>query len=378
MSKQAVIALLIVVLSAGTAFLLIKSRKPAEPRPVESAPPMVEFVEAHPSTMPIPVETQGTVTAGEETEISAEVAGRVVWISPDLVAGGQFKPGQVLMRLDDSDYRLALQQAQARLEQARVQLAQVQVESNQAKQEWKSFSNDPAPPLVAREPYVQQAEATVDAARADVERAQLGIQRAQIKAPPYSGRVEGVAVGLGQLVSPGRPVAKVFRGMAVQLRLQFTQQQADLIGLPPPGTEIEQSPQVTLTTLVGGTSRDWKAELLRTEATMDPRTRMIVAVAKVDENAQNLLSVGQFVAARVLGKPRDGVVKLPRAALHGDDQIYLVNADKRLEIRTVNVILKQASDVLLDGGVQDGEKVLITPIEYPVNGELLNPVAAKS
>jgi len=378
MSKQAVIALLIVVLSAGTAFLLIKSRKPAEPRPVESAPPMVEFIEAHPSTMAIPVETQGTVTAGEETEISAEVAGRVIWISPDLVAGGQFKAGQLLMRLDDSDYRIALQQAQARLEQAKVQLDQVEVEARQAKLEWKSFSSDPVPPLVAREPYVQQAQATVDAAKADVERAQLGIQRAQIKAPPYPGRVEGIAVGLGQLVSPGRPVAKVFRGMAVQLRLPFTQRQAELIGLPPPGSEIQTSPEVTLSTLVGGASRSWKAELLRTEATVDPRTRMIFAVAKVDETAQNLLSVGQFVAARVLGKPREDVVDLPRTALHGDDQIYLVTADKRLEIRTVNVILKEPKNVLLDGGVKDGEQVLITPIEYPVNGELLNPVPAKS
>lgn len=373
MSKQAVIAALVVLLSAGAAVLLVKSRKPAEPRPPDLSAPRVDIVIAEASEVVLPVETQGTVTAKNETEIAPEVAGTVVWISQSFAPGGAFQPSEVLLRLDDRDYRLAYEQAQARVAQASVRVAQTEAEAEQSLREWSRISDAPPPPLASRQPFVEEARATYSAALADVERAKLAMQRTAVRAPPYEGRVLGVATGLGQFASPGRPIAKVFGTGNIEVRLPFTDKQRLLAGLPPPGNDIEVSPSVILSALLAGKTHEWSAKLVRTEATVDPRTRVLYAVAEIpDDPTASGLSVGQFVSAKILGAALPGLYQLPRNALQSDDRVFVVGAEERLDVREVDVLYKGDETVAVRSGIEDGDRVIVTPLEYPVPGMMVD------
>lgn len=374
MSKQAVVAALIVLLSASAAYLLIKSRKPAEPRAPNLAAPLVDIVLARPAALVIPVETQGTVTAKNETEIAPELAGKVVWISPSFTPGGSFGPSEVLFRIDDREYRLAYEQAQARVAQARVRVVQAEAEAGQSVREWERLSDQPPPPLASREPFVDEARATYSAALADVERAQLALQRTSVRAPPYQGRVLGVATGLGQFVSPGRPVAKVFGTGNIEVRLPFTDKQRLLAGLPPPGADIQTSPTVTLSALLAGEMHEWNASLVRTEATVDPRTRVLYAVAEIpNDPTASSLSVGQFVSARISGAPLPDLFLLPRSALQPDDRLFVADSGNRLELRSVDVIHKGDETIAVRSGIAVGDRVIVSPLDYPVPGMAVDP-----
>lgn len=379
MSKQAIIAVLILLLSAGAATLLIKSRKPAELRAPDVAAPVVEVVVVRAGEQVIPVETQGTVTARNEAEIAPEVAGTVVWVSPHFVAGGMFGPNEVLLRLDEREYRLAAETAKARVAQAQLRLDQVEAEAEQAQREWARLSDEPPPPMAARQPHVDEARASLGAAQADLDRAQLALSRTSLRAPPYTGVVQGIATGVGQFVSPGRPVAKVFALERIQVRLPFTDRQLQLAGLPGPGVALAAPLPVQLSALVSGRLQTWDGQLVRTEATMDPRTRTVFAVAEVAEDPTAVgLSVGQFVTASVQGRALPGVIEIPRQALRSEDRVYLVDDEDRLSIVPVNVLYKGDQRVAVDGGLADGSRVVLGAIDYPVQGMKVDarPVAA--
>jgi len=369
MSKQGIIAAAIVILSVTVTVLLIKSRKPAEPRPPDVAAPLVEFIVAAQADHVIPVVTQGTVSAKNETEIAPEVAGTVTWMAPNFTAGGSFKPGQPLLRLDDREYRLAAETAKARIAQAELHLRQVEAEAEQSKREWARLSDAPPTELAAREPFVAEAKASAEAARADADRAQLALSRTEVRAPPYAGVVQGVATGIGQFISPGRPIAKVFSVDHVQVRLPFTDKQRKLAGLPPPGELLKNPLPVTLSALIGGQNQIWNAKLVQTEAVVDPRTRVMYAVAEVEADPSvAALSVGQFVSAKIEGRALPGIVDLPRSALRSEDRVFIADAEGRLDVRPVEVLQKGDDSVAIEKGIADGERVIVTPIDYPVAG----------
>lgn len=374
MSKQAVAAVAILAISLTATVALIKSKEKAEPRAPDVTPPLVEYVVVRAETQVIPVETQGTVTAKSEAEIAPEVAGTVTWVSPTLTPGGQFRPNEVLLRLDSREYSLAADTARGRVAQAELKVQQVEAEARQAIREWERLYTDPPPAMAAREPYVEEARASLAAARADMERAELALQRTEVRAPPYSGSVQMISTGVGQFVSPGRPVAKVFSTERIQVRLPITDQQRWLTGLPAPGLALAQPLPVKLSALVGGARLEWDAELVRTEATVDPRTRVLYGVAEVlpDANSVNL-SVGQFVSAEISGRGIEGVISVPRTALRSDNQVYVVTPDDRLDIRDVNVLRRGDESVAVQSGLQDGDRVITSLVEYPVRDMKVNP-----
>jgi len=372
MSKQAIISVLVLVVFGGAGFLIWKSREPAQPTEPVFVAPTVEIVVAKAESLSLPIQTQGTVVARAESEITPEVAGRVEWMAPDFVAGGSFKPSEVLLRIDSRDYELGVEQARSRVAQAELRLSQIKAEAEQARAEWAAYSDQPPPPLAVRIPQIEEAESTAAAARADLERTQLAQSKTSVRAPPYSGRVLGVMTGLGQVVAPGRPIAKVFNIDSLEVRLPLTDPQVGLIGLPPPGRPIETPPEVELSTLVGGKQQVWKARMTRTEAALDPRTRVVFGIAEMpDDAAESMgfgLSVGQFVQATVTGTPRADIYSLPRSALRGDDQVMIVDAQSKLRFRQVGVVNKSGERVVVSSGLDDGDKVVVSPIEFPVDG----------
>nr|MCH9683009.1 biotin/lipoyl-binding protein [Deltaproteobacteria bacterium] len=104
------IPLMITAAAAGGAVVLVRSAESADREPPESPPPLVQLLDVHVSAVQPQLSGTGVVEPAREATISPEVSGRIVQLSDRVVLGGRFEQGDVLLRLDDRQYSLAVRQ----------------------------------------------------------------------------------------------------------------------------------------------------------------------------------------------------------------------------------------------------------------------------
>ncbi|MEX2326406.1 MAG: hypothetical protein WD558_01630, partial [Pseudomonadales bacterium] len=192
----------IAILGAGIGiFALLHWSKPEPEKKEETPRPLTVFVdEVRQSDLNLTVATGGEVRARTGVDLTAQVAGRIVSISPEFIEGGIVEPGHALVTIEDTDYQLALSQAQVRVAGAKVGLQQALADADVARKQLRDASN--ASDLALRRPQVAEAEARLIAANADLQQAHLNLARTRITLP-YTGRVTSNEVDVGQYVSPG-------------------------------------------------------------------------------------------------------------------------------------------------------------------------------
>ncbi|MGF1451486.1 MAG: efflux RND transporter periplasmic adaptor subunit, partial [Opitutales bacterium] len=349
-----ILPILILVGAIGLGRLLVVMLEPEPERAeVEQPVPTVEVITVEKQNVPIAIESQGTVQAETASQLTAEVAGRIIEVSPNFEPGGFFQEGEVLVRIDPADFEAALAQAESSLAQARLSLLEEEARAEQAREDWQRLGQGEASALTLREPQLRRAEAAIDSAEAAVDRARRDLERTTIRAP-YDGRVRTQNVDLGERVNLGTPLASIYGTAAAEVRLPLELNELARLDLTErrPGSAGHQTeaPRVVLASNFGGQSYTWEGYLARAEGTIDERTRLAFVVARVDEPyAQDPdqpgrppLKVGLFVEAIIEGRPLEDVVVIPRYALRGADQVWLATPADTLLRQTVDVIEKDA------------------------------------
>ena len=222
-------------------------------------------------------------------------------------------------------------------------------------------------------------EASLQDATIALEQAQRDLWRTEIRAP-YDGLVRTERVDLGQYLSRGQSIASIYAGDSAEVRLPVADRQLAYLDLPL-GHRGELSddlaPEVVLSTDYGGHHYEWIGKLVRTEAEIDSRSRMVTAVVRVTNNEdpeQPDLPVGLFVNASIKGRAVDGVVTLPRAALRNQSQVLIVDRDNRLHYRAVDVMRFENDNVLISGGLESGDIVNVSPLQTVVEGMRVNAI----
>ncbi|MCA8973738.1 MAG: efflux RND transporter periplasmic adaptor subunit [Planctomycetes bacterium] len=326
----------------------------------------------------IDVHTQGTVEPFRSIDLAAQVGGRVVAVSPALRAGGFFAAGEVLVQIEATDYELAIVQHEAAVARAQLRLLQEKAEAEAAMRAWQELEGEsPAEPLVTRQPQINEAEKALAAARALHARSVLDLQRTKILAP-FAGRVRSAKVDVGQIVQPGSPIADIYGTDCAEVRLPLPASDAAFLDLPlhwRNATAGGTPPQVDLTAEFGGQPHSYRGEVLRTEGEVDRKTRQLVAIARVaDPYAQSEqldrppLAVGTFVQATIHGRTFAAVAVIPRSALRGRDEVWVVDAEHRLHRRRIEVMHATTDLIYVQAGLTDGEVVCTTPLDAPVDG----------
>lgn len=287
-----------------------------EPQRANSAPrPVAVFVEeAQQGTVSLTVTSQGEARPRTQINLVPQVAGRITYVNPDFIEGGFFEAGETLVQIDDADYRLAVTRASAQVAQAQQALAREQAESDLAAREWAELGEGEASALTLREPQLAEARAQLAAAEAALQAARLDLQRTRISAP-FDGRVRSKNADLGQYVSPGTNLGEVFSTDTVMVRLPLTDHDLGLLGIPVAynaATDPAGGIPVTLSATIAGAPHEWSGRITRTDSAIDPQTRVLYAIAEVDdpygaaaEEDGAPLAIGLFLNARIVG-PRSG------------------------------------------------------------------------
>jgi RND family efflux transporter MFP subunit len=361
------------------AMVAVSKGKRPEIKETGSQAVMVDTITARAQTLNFAVHSQGSVKPRTETTLVAEVAGKIVEVPDNFIAGGFFREGEVLLQIDPSDYQTALKRAQANLASRKAQYTDQNARSEQALKDWRNLGREGEPSdLVLRKPQLAEALAGVQAAEAELQEAERDLQRTRISLP-YDGLVRTKQVDIGQYVSPGTPLGVTFSIDIAEIRLPLSS--ADLAYLDlPSATRLEQSQRVPvmLSADNAGSSHSWQAEIVRTEGVVDERSRVVYAVAEVTDpygvlgqSSQQELRMGTFVRAEIKGLRAENVIVLPRSVLRSDQTVLVANDERKLEIRAVTVARAEPRSVYISSGVSDGEQVITTSMDAPIPGTTL-------
>lgn len=321
--------------------------------------------------------SQGKVEPKEELALKAEVAGRVSFLSENLVAGGVIAQGELLIQLADEDYQLRVIAKQAKVAQSEQQLAKAKAESEQAQKELKELQRSDASELARGLPQLRQAQAALAAAKAELAQAELDLSRTKIYAP-FDGRVEKRSVTESQWINRGSEVARLFSTDIMEVRLSMSAQQFSQIGLPLAYYTDYQSSSypVRLYTDLGDGDISWQGKVVRTEAVMDERTRTIFAVAQVHNSYQQgqvPLLKGLFVHAEIAGRTLEQATTLPKQALRNNQMLWLVTKDNKLKVLEAE-IAQRAPDSIVVQNLPNKTLVITSALAIPTEGMPVKPI----
>lgn len=371
----------IIVLSLVVVFALVAIAQSKRPERKESAAKalLVDVITVQTESLHLIIESQGSVMPRTETVLVSEVAGKVTDVSRNFIAGGFFNQGEVLLRIDPSDYDTALKRAQANLASRQAQYADQQARSDQALKDWQNLGRSGEPSdLTLRKPQLAEALAGVKAAEADLQKAQRDLDRTSIKAP-YDGLLRSKQVDIGQYVTPGTSLGVSFAIDVAEIRLPLAIGDLQFLDLPSAtGAEHADPVTVRLSAESTGLSGSWQAEILRTEGVIDQNSRVIYAVAQITDpyavlgkSQQTELRMGTFVRAEIEGIWLENVVRLPRVALREGDTVLVASPENELEIRDVSIVRAEPEKIYINGGLSAGDKVIVTALEAAIPGTKL-------
>lgn len=376
--------LLIIAIAMIIAYLLYAAKPERVEQAREENIVLVDAIEVYRETLQLKIPSQGTVLPSTQTKLSSEVQGRIIEVGKQFVAGGFVRQGDLLLRIDDLEYKTALARAKASVATAQTQLAEQRGRAEVAYQDWLNYKKEgkrsaQAKSLALREPQIAEAEANLQAAKADLAKAKENLSRTAIKAP-YDGLIRSRDVDLGQHVGVGTELGICFATDSVEVRLPIPEHKLALLELPTLGAKNIQAVPIELSLEVNKQHYRWPAELARIESVVDERSRVLYLVARINDPYQLQhqtgnnppLRVGTFVNAVIAGKTLDNIIRVPQNVLQTDSKVWLVDANGGMYEQSVEVIANDTDFAYITSGLNDADRIAMGYVDISIPGSKVN------
>jgi len=365
----------VIVAAVAVAFILISTKEepPRAEKPLEGT--LVEVIQINTSRHEVDLHAKGTVVPAKEIVLQAELGGRVIWQSPELVAGGRFKTDQPMVRIDSRDYQLAVESYRSQVNRAKLDLSIEARRGEVAKREWTAFGemdvSDEQRALAQREPQLEANRLALKAAQSALKKAQLDLSRTTLRAP-FNAMVVSENVDTGQVLSPQTAVARLVGTDEYHVQVSVpvaSLRSARARTADAPGSEVK------IFQRVGQETIERPGEVIRQLPDLDPGG----AMARVLVNIENPLGkrgdlpllLGSFVDVSIGAQPIADAIRLPRVALRNGRNVYVMNEQDMLEIRDVQIAWTEPDAVLVTSGLGPNERIVTSRIATPVPNMLL-------
>lgn len=282
--------------------------------------PVVELLFVQRGDYHSQVDVQGFVSSRWSGALKAEVSGKVVEVSEQLLEGARFRTGDVLLRIDDTRYRAELAQAVTQVATAEQNLALEQQRAERALEDWNRSGFDGEPDgLALRKPQLKVAKAQLNAAKLAWQNARVNLDRTQITAP-YDGAVRKRQISLGDFAGQAAEVAMIYSTRTLQVAFTLSQRQMAMLS-PQPGT------LVMLHSTQG--ARSWPARISRVSQAVSLQQRQQTIYAELEQQAHMPLS-GEFVTAKLAASAQLRLFKLPELAVSKSGLAWYINQQSEL------------------------------------------------
>lgn len=398
---------------------------PAEAK-TEERPIKVRTTTAQPRDYPVIISGYGEARALTVVTVAPEVSGRVVYTHPNLKAGQIIPAGDIMFRVDPSDYEAGLQEARAGVTQwqaivARLkkqyaidrqrlktlersaQLTKTEFERikrlfeadrvgtrsgiDQAERAYNSALDqaDQISQAVSLYPLqIREAESSLASSRARLSVADTNLSRCEIAAP-FNARIQSAAVETGQFVSSGQNVLTLVDDTILEIQVSLDSRDARQWLQFEPVSDRQPTAWFGSLTPVecairwteDKTGTGWTGMLNRV-VTFDQQTRTLTVAVRVngqsamgDGHRSLPLVEGMFCTVDIPGRTMRAVYRLPRQAVTFENKAYLVDADNRLKTVDVRVERIEGEYVYVGQGINPGDTVILTRLIDPLENALL-------
>lgn len=391
----------------------------------------VRIIEAQPIDLVPTVSGFGTVQPAKTWQAVVQAAGEVEYMHPGLKRGAIMPAGTEIIRISPRDYELAIAQAQANISRTDAQIKEFDLSQENTKAsldierqslEIRERELDRRKKLVAsgatsmtildqetrdtllQRKKVQDLENTlklIPSQRAalveqrkvnqiELDQAKLNLARTRIVLP-FDARIGDESVEIAQYVQVGSTLVTADGIKTAEIEAQVPLAQFSAlarvaagddapIGLTPEtiGNVVERLGfSATIHLSAGQTEVVWPATFSRVSDTIDLKTRSIGIIVTSEDSWKSAipgqrppLSKGMFVEVKIHANEQTDQIVVPRAALRGTN-LYLADKDNRLIIRPVETGLKQGSHVVINSGVETGDRIVVSDLLPAIEGMLL-------
>jgi len=372
--KNIKITLLVVGVSLAILSLLAMNKGPDGPvesvRPEESLMP-VSAGRFTPGTYRPEILAMAEALPLRSTVVYSPVSALVDRVSPDLEVGQRVEKGALLIELDRILLNRELKEAESRRAAAALSLMMEEREAKNALINWEAtgMNQSPDSPLAFREPQLEAARAELEAAEAGVQVAMDLLERASVRAP-YEGVVLSKEVNGGDRLEPGDPLFSLYSTEALRLTVGFDNYQWSLIGKGYAGA------QAFLKEPFSG--RLIEGRISGSAGEFDPLTRQRALFVRVD-NPMELdppVLPGSFFQVIVKGEPRENLLRLPRTCLTGEEEVWFIDEENRIESKAVSVLFFEDLFFYIKAPERDSREyiVALSPHSGFLKGLKVDPV----
>ena len=272
----------IAILGAGIAsyILLLAFESAPEQRDPAELIPLVDVSPLQYRDSPLLIEGNGIVVPKAAIALSSQVNGEIVSLHPNMVSGGAFEEGELILQIDPRTYQANLDEAEAiqAANNANLEFLNRQVERLRSLRE-----NDFAGEEALEDSINRRAQTIAAIARqqAIIDNRTLDLERSSIRAP-FTGRIYDESVDMGDIVAPGRELARFYASDEVEVVVSLNADDSVFIpDLWTQGQSDSTGRRAWVTVDHGGNSYQWQGYVHRVESDIDRITRTVDVVVRI-------------------------------------------------------------------------------------------------
>ncbi len=413
----------IIIVIGHTAQKKLASMRKKPQKKIEKIAPLVEVMEVLKKDIPVVVKGYGKVRPTRSAILTSEVEGIAHQVLSRLKAGYFVKKGELLAQINPINYELKVNKLEAgvqklevgilhleqekknierriRILQQSLKLAETQRERSfdlrksgaASDQIWDqdrlSYLEQSSRLVELQNQYsliplrIQETQAELKSTQAELSQAKVDLQRTFIKAP-FAARVKSANLEEGEMVRVGSSLAVLDDYNLVEIPVMLSKEDFYKIGLNAQDIrEIhyqEKEVRAKVYTTMGEETFFWPGRVIRVEP-MNEAARTIPIIVAVEnpwgddskvgdyqEKRKPILMSGMFCSVEITGETIKDTITIPRASIHENNLVYLAKESK-LFIQEIQINYRFGDEIIIKSGLDSGDKIIMTPILFPVSG----------
>ena len=381
----------------------------------------------------------GTVKPKTEITVIPEVSGRVVFCSKNFKKGTFVKKGDLLFEVDPVNYSLSVRQKRAEIGKLKSDIKNLVQSRNNFQAELKIATKHlnvikkevdrkkkiRQKQVISQQEYervvesylrqeravqsvknslalipsqLEQKKKSVDIVLVELDRSLIDLKKTKFYAP-FDSRVSEAKVEVGDYLQQGKSYGRIYETSSVEIGVSIPVEEVRWVFPELRFRQLGKSekneekifPFAEIRWNKFGKSLQWNGRVSRVDAGLDSSTRTLSLIVEVKNpfkilaNAQNTpLTIGMFVSIRIRGISVPNVFVIPRFAMKSatkegklSNTVFLYKNSK-LKIKKINILRKTMDYVFVKNGLQDGDKIIISPLPDAVDGMKLRNIVTKS
>lgn len=352
-----------------------ENREEVEAAPAERPVTLVDTAEFVPTESPLPIRGEGFVEPFRTVDVSAPSGGRIVTLHPSITELNGFSEGDVLVEIDASNERAQIAQARASIAatEARLELLTTQLTRAQNLRERDAVPQSTVDDLLGQR---NEVEANLEGQRASLQTAEVALENKVVRAP-FDGKVLTKNAEIGNVVGGGAVIAQIYTDDRMEVAIPIRETDAALI----PGLFEERRAPATVSITFAGVEKEWSAEVVRVDPSLDQFTRTLtVTVALLERmEAEETFAAGPppalinaFAKVVVDGIEPTETYAIPSTALRNDGQSVWLYRDSRLAMHPAALVhVDGETSYVRITDLEPEDRLILTTLSAPQPGEAL-------